>query len=303
MMVCVLLHFEEKKEKYDKYSKLHKQLFFGLLFGIFAIISTEYGVPYYGAVINVRDSCAVMAGLFFGPISGIVAGLIGGVERWFSTYWNGGFFTRSACAVSTILSGFIAAYLRKYIFEEKVPHWTLALFSTAFCLSVHMLMIFITNSGYLRFALDYVKACSVPMIAVNSLTVALAAVFVGRIENDISEVRLIPTVSSQYQRGLIAVVLVCFFMTTGITYNIEQQVSKSDYFDMIGMTIYETYIEAADVVNDRILNTAKEIAEDYFIDLKQMDIEWLASYYGVREIMILDGNGLVIDSNSQECLG
>ena len=302
-MVCVLLYFEEKKEKYNKYSKLHKQLFFGLIFGFLAALSTQYGVQYYGAVINVRDSCAIMAGLFFGPISGIVAGVIGGVERWFSVYWNGGFFTRSACAVSTICSGFIAAYLRKYIYEEKVPHWSLALFSTAFCLSIHMLMIFITNSGYLRYALDYVKACAVPMIFVNSVTVALAALFVGRIENDVSEVRLIPTVSSQYQRGLIAVVIVCFVFMTGITYFIEQQVSKSDYFDMIGMTIYETYIEAVDVVNDRILNTAKEVAEDYYVDLKQMDIEWLANYYGVREIMVLDEDGIVIDSNSKECVG
>ena len=303
LMVCVFLYFEEKKEKYNKYSKLHKQLFFGLLFGVFAIMSTEYGVPYYGAIINVRDSCAIMAGLFFGPFSGIVAGLIGGMERWFSVYWSGGFFTRSACAVSTILSGFIAAYLRKDIFEEKVPHWSLALFSTAFCLSIHMLMIFITNTDYLRYALDYVKACAVPMILVNSITVALAAMFVGRIEKDISEVRLIPTVSSQYQRGLIAVVIVCFFMTTGITFYIEQQVSKSDYFDIIGMTIYETYIEAADVVNERILNTAKEVAEDYYVDLKQMDIEWLANYYGVREIMILDKEGVVINSNAEECIG
>ena len=166
-----------------------------------------------------------------------------------------------------------------------------------------MLMIFITNSGYLRYALDYVKACAVPMIFVNSVTVALAALFVGRIENDVSEVRLIPTVSSQYQRGLIAVVIVCFVFMTGITYFIEQQVSKSDYFDMIGMTIYETYIEAVDVVNDRILNTAKEVAEDYYFDLKQMDIEWLANYYGVREIMVLDQDGVVIDSNSKECVG
>ena len=43
LMVCVLLYFEEKKEKYNKYSKLHKQLFFGLIFGFLAALSTQYG--------------------------------------------------------------------------------------------------------------------------------------------------------------------------------------------------------------------------------------------------------------------
>ena len=303
LMACVLLYFEAKRDKYKDIPDLKKQLFFGLVFGVFAIISTEFGVPYYGAVINVRDSCAVMAGLFFGPISGIVAGLIGGVERWFSTYWSGGFFTRSACAVSTILTGLISAYLRKYIYEDKVPHWSLAFFTTAFCLSIHMLMIFITNGEYLRHALDYVKACAVPMITVNSITVGLASLFIGRIENDVSEVRLIPTVSSQYQRGLIAVVIICFILTSSITYYIELQVSKSDYFDMIGMTMYQTYLDATDAVNDKMLNTAREIAEDYYIDLKQMDIDWLAKYYGVREIMIVDNEGTITDTNMEGGLG
>ena len=42
-------------------------------------------------MLNVRDMGPLSAGLFFDPVSGIIAGLIGGVERYIAgTYWGVG---------------------------------------------------------------------------------------------------------------------------------------------------------------------------------------------------------------------
>ena len=55
-----------------------KRIFVGLLYGVCAILSTHYGVIYEHMALNVRDIAPLAAGLFFAPISGIIAGLIGG---------------------------------------------------------------------------------------------------------------------------------------------------------------------------------------------------------------------------------
>jgi LytS/YehU family sensor histidine kinase len=49
----------------------------GLLYGILSIFSTHFGVDYGEMLLNVRDLGPMTAGLFFNPLSGIIAGLIG----------------------------------------------------------------------------------------------------------------------------------------------------------------------------------------------------------------------------------
>ncbi|MBQ1477244.1 MAG: hypothetical protein IIZ33_03780, partial [Erysipelotrichaceae bacterium] len=90
-----------------------QQVLIGIIFGIAAILATEFGVNFGGAVINVRDAAPLCAGLIFGAPAGIIAGLIGGLERWFAVLWGAGYYTRLACTISTILAGIIAALLRK----------------------------------------------------------------------------------------------------------------------------------------------------------------------------------------------
>ena len=53
------------------------KLAIGVIYGICAVLSTHFGVDYSRMLLNVRDLGPLSAGLFFDPISGIVAGLIG----------------------------------------------------------------------------------------------------------------------------------------------------------------------------------------------------------------------------------
>ena len=59
------------------------QIFVGVIFGCIAIMATENAVPMNDTLINVRDAAPLCAGLIFGPLAGIIAGLMGGIERWF----------------------------------------------------------------------------------------------------------------------------------------------------------------------------------------------------------------------------
>ena len=68
-----------------------KKLVIGVLYGLAAVLSTHFGVDYSDMMLNVRDMGPLSAGLFFDPVSGIIAGLIGGIERFIAgTFWGVG---------------------------------------------------------------------------------------------------------------------------------------------------------------------------------------------------------------------
>ena len=118
-LAAVIIYYVDKHYIKEKLSYTVKQIIIGVIFGGFAVIGTEWGINIGTAVANARDGAVLIAGLLFGGPAGIIAGLIGGIERWFAVFWGVGSFTRVACTVSTILAGFFAAALRKYMFDNK----------------------------------------------------------------------------------------------------------------------------------------------------------------------------------------
>ena len=102
VLVAVGFYQAEKKSRFGRLHNSWKQLIIGLSFGFIAILATEFGIPVDGAVLNVRNAAPLTAGLIFGWPAGILAGFVGGVERWFSA---AGDYTRLACSIGTIMAG------------------------------------------------------------------------------------------------------------------------------------------------------------------------------------------------------
>ncbi|MCR5156208.1 MAG: SpoIIE family protein phosphatase [Butyrivibrio sp.] len=151
----------------------------GLIYGGCSILSTHYGVQYEHMILNVRDLAPLSAGLFFDPVSGIIAGLIGGIERFIAgTYFGIGSYTRVACSLSTCLSGFVAALMNLYIFKSKKPSATYAFFMGAVMEVFHMYVVFITHRADMSMAFYVVRICSVPMIIFCGLGLALSSIVI-----------------------------------------------------------------------------------------------------------------------------
>ncbi len=302
LSATLIMYFVLQSKKYAKADEKRKQIAVGIVFGIIAIIATEFGVPFGGTIINVRDAAPLCAGLFFGPWAGIISGIIGGVERWFSVYWGGGYYTRVACSISTIVVGFIAAYFRKFIFAGRNPEWFLTLFIGFFSETFHMIMIFMTNLDFVKVAFDYVQTCSGPMITLNALTVGLAAFFIQRIERESLNKKAIPTISSQYQSSLIVVVVIGFIVTALTNYTIERQISLVDSFNETLDSILEVYVDGTGRLDERMYTMTKEIADDYYHDL-DYDLNWLANYYDVKDVIIFNKEGDVIEASNKAYIG
>ena len=191
----------------------------GLIYGAFSVFSTHYGISYSDMIINVRDLGPLAAGLFFSPASGIIAGLIGGIERYIAgTYFGISSYTRIACSVSTCLSGFVTTIMNLKVFKGKKPSPFYAFFMGAVMEVFHMYVVFITHRSDMRMAFLVVKTCSIPMIVFTGLGLALSSVllqiFTGEFVNPLKRRSPEETpVSVTFQRWLFAVT---FFVIIGV---------------------------------------------------------------------------------------
>ena len=149
----------------------------GVIYGFGAILSTHFGIDYSDMLLNVRDLGPLSAGLFFNPLSGILAGLIGGIERFIAgTYFGVGSYTRIACSVSTCLAGFVAAGMHIFLFKRKKPSAMYAFFMGAVMEVFHMYVVFITHRNDMSMAFYVVKTCSPPMIIFTGLGMVASSI-------------------------------------------------------------------------------------------------------------------------------
>ena len=204
----------------------------GVVYGLCAVLSTHFGVDYSDMMLNVRDMGPLSAGLFFDPISGIIAGLIGGIERFIAgTYWGVGSYTRIACSISTCLAGFIAAGMRIFLFKHKKPSAMYAFFMGAVMEVFHMYVVFITHRGDMSMAFYVVRTCAPPMIIFTGLGMAATSIalkiYSGEWRNPFRKLNEedIP-VSRKFQFWLFAVTALILTVNLLFTLSLQTQTAK-----------------------------------------------------------------------------
>ena len=228
VLLSILFDYLEKQTKWQKRPYGFKQAIIGIGFGTLAILATEFGIPVNGAVLNVRNAAPVAAGLLFGWPAGLLAGLIGGVERWFATLWGVGEFTRLACSLGTILAGIVGAASRAWMLDDRKPGWFHGLAVGITAEVMHMLMVFLTNTDDIQRAFQVVQQCALPMIAANGLSVMGAVYLVNRMNNRkrISAGKN-EKIAQTFQRWLLICVFAAFAITMLFTGRFQTQLSNA----------------------------------------------------------------------------
>ena len=201
----------------------------GLFFGLCSIYSTHFGIDYGDMLLNVRDIGPMAAGLFFDPVAGIIAGLIGGIERYYAGAYLGiASFTKVACSVSTCLAGFVAAFMRIVIFKGKRPSTPYACFMGAIMEVFHMYAVFFPHRDDLRAALHVVSVCAVPMIIFTGTGLALIAASIryseGEFRNPFMALKKkeMP-VSQTFQIWLFGVASLVLIVNFALNYTMQSQ--------------------------------------------------------------------------------
>ncbi|MBY5949242.1 sensor histidine kinase [Photobacterium rosenbergii] len=141
-----------------------------ILFSLFCILGTYFGLHIEDAIANTRAIGAVMGGLLGGPVVGFAVGLTGGLHR----YTLGG-FTDLACAISTTAEGLIGGIMHSYYVRrgqaDQIFRPQVVFVITLVAEIVQMLIILAVAQPFEK-ALGLVSAIALPMVIANSVGAA-----------------------------------------------------------------------------------------------------------------------------------
>lgn len=301
-VLAVILYLAEKKTLFGKMNYKLKQCIIGVLFGALAAFSTEYGVDVGGAIMNVRDASPICAGLIFGAPAGIISGVIGGAYRWLAVFWGAGEYTRLACSVSTVLAGFIAALLRKHMFDDKKPSFIYGLGIGMVCEVLHMLMIFVTNMNDANRAFTFVESCTLPMVLANGIAVGLAVMVVSILGREkLKFHKEQKQISQTFQFWLFICIVIAYFVTSGFTYVLQTGMSGKETESVININLEDVHKDITDTSDENLLKITRTVRSEYLSDDTPLYI--LCERYNVKGINIVDQNGIITDSTLKEFIG
>ncbi len=299
-VLSLLVYMLLKKTAFGRVKPLVQQLIIGLAFGGLAILGTEWGIPMNGAQANCRDAAVLCAGLLFGAPCGIIAGIIGGVERWIAVAWGVGTYTRVACTISTILAGFYAAALRKFMFEDKKPSWSLALAIGVVMEVFHLTMVFLTNMADAANAAETVRACAVAMISANGLSVMLATMIVAiAAKEKLSIAYENVNISQTIQRWLLLCVVVAFLLSTGFTYRLQTAAAENRAKDLLSGALSDVKADIKDASDRDMIKLTHDVANQ----IGEHGLMLIASMYNISEISVVNSHGIIADSTQYSFVG
>ena len=306
LLNCLLVLGVYLADKYTPIKKLPymtKQIIAGVLFGGVSAFASSYGVEWLGAVVNVRDAAPLSAGLIFGAPAGIISGFIGGLYRWFSVYWGGGTYTRLACSLATILAGFMAAGLRKLMFDNKKPTWGYGVCIAVACEVIHMILIFITNMDNSSQAFEFVKGATTPMIFGNAIAVGCAIIIVSLLSHERFKLkRDNERISSTFQRWLLACIVIAYLVTSSFTYILQNGMVKIETQEVFTTAINDVEAAITEKSDAHLLSIAEKVKADYEAT-PTPSLEELLAKYDIVEINVVNSEGIIQDSTEDDSIG
>ena len=319
--LLVLAFFYLKKwKKFHDLNFYVKQVIYGLVFGGVAVLCTEFGVRNGGVILNVRDSAVIAAGLLFGWPAGVLSGLIGGLERFFSTYWTGASYTQVACSISTFISGALAGVIRRFVFRDKTPKWFQA-FGVGIVLETsHILMIFVTNMGNVIYAFSYVTQIGNTMIVGVGLSCMVSALILNILEYDWKNHKIKTSkkwsISGILHSLLFVTSLFAYLNVALFTYNIQNRISNQNATNILSNGVSDVAMDIDDnsdaILLERcrssayLLESFYDSSMGYFFDdayLKALVNPGDPLYMKVAEINYIDENGIIIYTSTPEWKG
>ena len=299
------LYYLENRTGYGKLGYRTRQAVTGILFGAMAVIGTEFGISVNGvAVANVRDAAPLLAGFVFGAPAGIIAGLIGGIERCFSTLVLGSAsdFTMVACAVSTALAGFYAAVIRVWVCGNKRPSVIMGMLAGAIMEAFHLLMVFLTHLDELNWALYAVESLALPMMIMTAVSVGLGLLSVKLIRRLEEPGRgRMRRIADKMRRRLLIVFVSCFIFLTYLIVRIHMMSAEDDIYFNLMQGIDDLVDDTEEAVAGELKDAARVIASTLSRN-RNRSLADLADNYNLSEICVVTSEGIVTASTNLQMI-
>ena len=304
VVLCGVYYQAEKTQRFAAFSHQARQILIGISFGILAILATEFGIPMRDAVLNVRDAAPLAAGLVFGWPAGLIAGLIGGIERWFAVLWGASEYTRLAGSLGTILAGVTGAAVRRFLMDNRKTSWFYGLAVGITVEVFHMLLVFLTHMDELQRAFEVVRGCAVPMILANSLSVMCSIAVVTQLSKKKEPARHeVRKIAQTFQRWLLVCVVLAFLATGVFTYFFQTRLADATASYTLNLNLQDVRKEIQDASDQHLLLLTHQIAWELDGQSPETELPRLAKKYDVSEINLVDDHGMIIASTYSDFVG
>ncbi|PWC11746.1 sensor histidine kinase [Brenneria roseae subsp. americana] len=142
-----------------------------LVFSMFCIMGTYFGLHIDDSIANTRATGAVLGGMLGGPSVGFLVGLTGGLHR----YSMGG-MTALACMLSTIAEGLIGGLLHRYLARRNridLLFQPLVVGLTALVAEILQMVIILLVARPFDSAVELVRDIALPMMITNTIGSAM----------------------------------------------------------------------------------------------------------------------------------
>ena len=306
LLNCILVLLVYLSDKYTAAKKLPymtKQIIIGVLFGCVSAFASSFGVEWLGTVVNVRDAAPLSAGLIFGAPAGIISGFIGGLYRWLSVFWGGGTYTQVACSLATVLAGFMAAAVRKLMFDNKKPTWGYGVCIAVFCEVIHMILIFITNMDNSSQAFEFVKGATWPMMLGNSIAVGVSIVLVSVFSRE-SFFRKKSTegIANTFQRRLLSCIVIAYLITSTFTLVLQNGMAEVETKEIFTASMNDVEKTVREKSNIHLLGIVEQVKQEYEKE-STLSLSELTEKYGIKEINVVGYDGIITNSTEEDSIG
>ena len=306
VLACIVLMYLRLNTGVANVPEKSWQVIVGVVFGLIAIYGTEAGIPVNGAMMNVRDAAPLAAGLLFGGPAGIIAGVIGGVERWFAVMWGVGAYTQVACSVATVFAGIFAALMRRYFFERHIPNLAFSFATGAVVEVLHLMLVFVTHPEDTARAFEITQACALPMITCVGLSMMLCSLATHLLKR---QPLLTPpgerNVARILHTRMLVAVVVAFFVTVGFTAVLQTNLSRSETEKLLQLNIEDVERDIVDASDANLLSLTQlaAIALPSAADATSEECVRLATELDVAEINVIGADGIIVASTEPAFLG
>ncbi|BBN98312.1 sensor histidine kinase [Sporolactobacillus terrae] len=147
------------------------------IFCLFAILSTYSGIHVDGSLVNVRVATIVSSGILFGPVVGIITGVVAGLHRYLIDI---GGVTALPCFITSTFAGLVSVWIHRSV--KKSQRWIYGIAGGMFCELLTMLLILLM-SGSTEQGWSIVSRIALPMI-LGEINIGFIVLLVMSVEGE-----------------------------------------------------------------------------------------------------------------------
>ena len=196
----------------------------------------------------------------------------------------------------------MAAGLRKLMFDNKKPTCSYGVCIAVVCEVIHMILIFLTNMDNSYYAFEFVKGATIPMVLGNSAAVGVAIIIVSLLSHErITRKKGTERIANTFQRWLLACIVIAYLVTSTFTFVLQNGIVKIETQEVFTAAINDVESAVKEKSDTQILAIAEQVKQE-FESNPNVSLTALAEKSGIKEINIVNADGLIIDSTEPDVI-